>query len=86
MMGRGYGGYFWTPTMIISIIASLIALILQIRAFPSLLARKKEGWEYIIYASLVSLVPALVNVQIFGFLLGFLLSMYILFQLKYLYK
>lgn len=39
-----------------------------------------------VYASLVSLVANLINFEIIGFVLGFVISMYILFQLKYMYK
>ncbi len=85
MMGTGVGN-FWTPTIVISIIASLVAFVIQIKALPGLLARKKEGWEYMTYASLVWLIPNVLNVQIIGLVIGFVISMYILFQLKYMYK
>lgn len=79
-------GNFWTPTIVISIAASLVAFVIQIKALPGLLARKKEGWEYMTYASLIWLIPNLLNLQIIGLVIGFVISMYILFQLKYMYK
>ncbi|MDD5376875.1 MAG: hypothetical protein PHH16_02035 [Candidatus Gracilibacteria bacterium] len=88
MFGAMYGvrTSFWTPTIIISLLASLVAFGFQIKALPGLLARKKEGWEYMLYASLVSFIPSLVSLQIISLILGFIIGMYILFQLKYMYK
>lgn len=82
----GVAWSFWTPTIIFSLMASVTAFGFQIKALPGLLARKKEGWEYMVYASLVSLVPNIISFQIFSFIIGFVIGMYILFQLKYMYK
>lgn len=86
MYGGMYGANFWTPTIVVSLLASLVAFGLQIKALPGLLARKKEGWEYMLYASLVSFIPSLISVQIISLIIGFVIGMYILFQLKYMYK
>lgn len=78
--------YFWTPTLIVSFLASLTAFAIQIKALPGLLARKKEGWEYMLYASLISLIPYIISFQVVNFIIGLVLGVYILFQLKYMYK
>ena len=82
----GMAGSFWTPTMTASLIVSLVALGFQIKALPGLLARKKEGWTYMLYASLISLIPNLISVQIISLVIGFIIGMYVIFQLKYMYK
>ena len=77
---------FWTQIVSISLLITLIALGFQIKAFSGLMARKKEGWEYTVYATLISLIPSLINVRILSLIIGFVVGMYILFQLKYMYK
>ncbi len=77
---------FWTTSMFVSITMSVISMGIQIKALPDLLARKKSGWEYTVYASLISFIPSIINIQLFSLIISLLISMYILFQLKYMYK
>lgn len=72
--------------MFVSITMSVISMGIQIKALPDLLARKKSGWEYTVYASLISFIPSIINIQLFSLIISLLISMYILFQLKYMYK
>lgn len=73
-------GYFATT------IGAIVSLVLYMMAIPGLFSRSKQGWNYIYYSNLVSLVIGIISLQIFGALLGFAVSMYFLFQVRSYYK
>lgn len=64
----------------------LVSFGLEIAALPGLFKRKMSGWTLLFYAQIVSLVGSLVSGSIVGGLIGALISLYILFQVRSLYK
>ena len=63
----------------------------MVAALPGLFARKMSGWKLLFYSVIINLVYGLVNSltyfgSILGTLISVLISLYILFQVKSLYK
>lgn len=82
----GYGMMKWGGGFSIGVIFLIAALILEILAIPGLLKRKVMGWNYLYYAALVNAVYALVRFDLIGLVIGTLISLYLLFQIKSYYK
>lgn len=81
------GGYAWGFGAIISLIASGIAIVMEIMAVPGLFKRTKASWKLVFYASIVSLIGGVLSLHgIFGAIIGAIIGWYILFQVKELYK
>jgi hypothetical protein len=64
----------------------LIELVLDIAALPGLFARKMSGWRLIFCARLLSIAHALLIGAIASAILGGIISLYILFQVRPLYR
>ncbi len=79
------GGWLWLGSGIMLIGMVITAMILW-RALPLVKARKKEGWELLYYALLVSLVVDVLSFNIGGLIIGGLIGFYLLFQIQELYK
>lgn len=56
--------------------------ILEIIALPGLFKRELRSWYLIYYASLLQAVGSLISRDFFGLIIGTLISMFILFQIK----
>jgi branched-subunit amino acid transport protein len=74
------------PTMWLSIIVLIPVAILEIMAIPGLFAKKAAGWKYMYWAQLVTVVSSLLQLNIIGALISFVIGFYILFQIKSFYK
>ncbi|MEK7478123.1 MAG: chromate transporter [Patescibacteria group bacterium] len=70
----------------LSTILSAIAIIINILAIPGLFKRTASGWNFIFYGVLVSTVSSLVSGNIVGAIIGFLISMYLIFQIRSYYN
>jgi hypothetical protein len=79
--GAGYAAGFGFLTLVV-----LIELGLMIAALPGLFARKMSGWQLLFYSQLVSIVYNLLTGSIVGGLLFGLIALYILFQVRTLYR
>lgn len=80
MMGAHmYGGWGF-----VNIIA-LAAFVLEVLAIPGLFKRKRYAWMLIMYAALLTIVKNLVFFSVGG-ILGGVIGLYILFQIKEYYK
>ncbi len=71
---------------IIGIIFSLASLGLEAFALPGLFAKKIQGWRFAYYAVLVSTLGNLLHGDIIGAIIGIIISMYVLFEIKEYYK
>ena len=79
--GIGYATGFTYLTIV------LVAQIgLMVAALPGLFARKMSGWQLVFYAQLVGFVFSVLSGSIVGGIVGALISMYLLFQVRPLYK
>jgi hypothetical protein len=89
MSSMPYGaavGAAWGFNVILSTIILIVVLVLEILALPGLFARTRKGWNLIFYSALVSAVSSLLSYNIAAFIIGTLLSLYILFQVREYYK
>lgn len=67
-------------------IGLLATFALEIAALPGLFARKMSGWTLLFYGRLVSVVFSLLTLNVIAAIVGGLISLYILFQVRPLYK
>jgi hypothetical protein len=79
--GVGYAAGFTYLTIVL-----LAELGLMVAALPGLFARKMSGWRLLFYAQIASFVFSLLSGAILGAILGAVIAMYILFQVRALYK
>lgn len=71
---------------LLSGIPALVALVLEVLSVKGLLARKKSGWNFAYYATFASLLSSLLSYDLFGAVIGAVVSWYILFQVRSYYK
>jgi hypothetical protein len=79
--GIGYASGFGVLTIFV-----IVEIGLMIAALPGLFARKMAGWTLLFYSQLVSIVYNVLSGNIVGGLLFGLISLYILFQVRTLYR
>lgn len=66
-------------------VLTLVQVGMLIAALPGLFARKMHGWRLIFYSRLLSIVTQLLSGLVVGAIVGGLISLYILFQVRELY-
>ncbi len=89
MYGTPYGGYVSANAGYNFSLASIFmvaSLVLMVLAIPGLFKRSKMGWNYVYYAVLLNAVYSLISMQLFGFIIGSIISFYLLFQVRSYYK
>lgn len=77
----GHTGMGWVQTII-----GLVVLVMEAIAIPGLLKRKLSGWRMIYYGVLLSALGNLLALDIIGLIVGLVIGMYILFQIRSYYK
>ncbi len=80
------GRPFFGVTYLVSVAFLVVTLVLEALAIPGLFKRSKQGWMFAYYAVLVSAVSNLVSFNLGGLIIGTLIGLYILFQLKSYYR
>lgn len=80
------GGYRMGLLTIISLVLGIAVLVLELMALPGLFKRQRQGWRFMYYATLVGAVSSAISLNIVSLIVGTLLSLYILFQIKSYYK
>jgi len=75
-------GYQYT----LSLVSSVITIVLSALAIPGLFKRQIGAWRLLFYSTLLQMVINLVTLNLGGFIIGGAISLYILFQVKELYK
>lgn len=78
----GFTGY----NFYLAIAFSLVIVALQALAVPGLLARKLQGWTMLYYAVLVNAVSMLMGMNLVSFVVWTGLSLYVLFQVRSMYR
>lgn len=73
-------------TYMLSLIFLAASFLLEAVALPGLFKRSKAGWKFVFYSTLVGMISYLVSFNLGGIILGTLLPLYILFQIKSYYK
>jgi hypothetical protein len=84
-MGAGYMMSYGF-TYYIGIIALIIGAVFELLAIPGLFKRAMSAWKFMFYASLISFVASILQGNLSSAIIGGLIGMYILFQVKALYK
>jgi hypothetical protein len=67
-------------------ILALVQIGLLVAALPGLFARKMSGWMLLFYEQLLGFVSALVSRSVIGGLIGLLIGLYVLFQVREKYR
>lgn len=78
----GYSAYGSSWNMWLSILSLGASAFISLLAFKPLQNKEKKGWNYMYYISLIGFATNVISFNIFGALIGGLLSFWILFQLK----
>jgi len=76
-MGTGYT---------VSMIFTFVITVMEIIALPGLFKRAKAGWTMMYYKTLVTAILNIVVFNLGGLIIGTLLGLYVLFQVKSYYK
>lgn len=80
------GGLRMGVNYMLSLGFSAVIIVLDALAIPGLFKRSLGGWRLVYYAALLGALESLVTFNLGGLVIGSLLSMYILFQIKSYYK
>ena len=81
MGGGAYTGF----NFMLGGIVLLVSVVLEAIAIPQLMRRQRSGWNLIYYSSLLNIVVNLLRFDIIP-LIGGLIGLYILFQIREYYK
>ncbi len=81
----GAGVAALAPTYYLSLVILAISVVIEIIALPHLFAKRKQGWRLLFFASLVSAVYQIFSISIGG-IIGVVIGLYILFQVKDKYQ
>lgn len=79
--GLGYAAGFGLTALLI-----IIDIVLMVLALPGLFARKMSGWSLMFYSRIAGLLASISAGSFFGGIIGAVISFYILFQVRSLYK
>jgi hypothetical protein len=82
MTGRPFLGFGY----IVSVLFLGATIILEGLAIPGLFSRSKKAWTYLYWSALLGVVQNIISFNVGGVIIGGLISMYILFQVKEYYK
>lgn len=76
----------YAPGIAFAWVFLVVQLGLMVASLPGLFARTAAGWRMAFYARLAGILFGLLSYQIVSALLGGLIGLYILFQIRTLYK
>lgn len=79
------GGAAALGSGIISAVLLLVSSVLLLAAFSGTKARKLQGWKFLFWSEVVSVVAAVLSISILGVLFA-LIGLYLIFQIKSYYK
>lgn len=82
MTGRPFLGFGY----IVSVLFLGVMVLLEGLAIPGLFSRSKKAWTFLYWSALVGVVQNIVTFNVGGLIIGGLISMYFLFQVKEYYK
>lgn len=73
----GYATSFGFATIVL-----IVQLVLLVLALPGLFARKMAGWTFLFYSELVSIVASLLSGSIITGIIGGVIGLYLIFQVR----
>lgn len=77
---------YFGPGYYISIALSAVTVVMYVMAFSGLQKRTINGWRLLFYAALVAFVSGVISMNLVGAVIGIIINMYLLFQIKEMYK
>ena len=90
MMSMQYMMMGSTFPIMLALVISLIAAILDLLAFKPLSARQKKGWNLLFYGVVLSAVSFVINLffgyATIGSVIGVLIGLWLLFEIRGLYR
>jgi len=81
-----WGGARLGSLYYLSLVFLGVTLLMRLLALPGLFSRSRSGWKWLYYSVLVNLVYSLFNYNLVGGLIGAVIGLYFLFQVKEYYK
>jgi hypothetical protein len=81
-----FGGPAYAGSFTFAVLTTIVWFGLSIAALPGLFARKRSGWNLLFYSQLVSIATSLISFQILGAVVGGLIGLYLMFQVRTLYQ
>ncbi len=81
-----FGGMTVGTNYILTLIFSAVMLVLEALAIPGLFKRARGAWNLLFYSALVGALQNVVTFNLGGLIIGTLLGLYILFQVREYYK
>ncbi|MDO8609713.1 MAG: hypothetical protein Q7R95_04140, partial [bacterium] len=85
MMGPQYAVSYGMG-YVVSMAVLAVSVVLEAMAVPGLFSRSLKAWHLLFYASLISAVSSLLSGQIVSAIIGAVIGLYFLFQVKSYYK
>lgn len=70
----------------VTVVVTSVNLLLEALAIPGLLKRSVKGWRLLFYSTLIGAAYDLVTLNLWALVIGSLISLYLLFQIKSFYK
>lgn len=80
------GGLGTFSSYSLTLIIFAISIILEAVAIPGLFARSSKAWTLLYYSALVNALYNFLSFNFFGFVIGGIVSLYLLFQIKKYYS
>jgi len=80
------GGFNAGFGYMVGLVFSIVVIVLELIALPGLFKREMKSWRLMYYVTLLNAVHNAVTLNLSGLIIGTLLSMYILFQVREYYK
>ncbi len=84
--GMMAGRLFLGSSYLVSVLFLGAMILLEGLAIPGLFSRSKKGWNFVYWGVLVGVVQNVVSFNVGGLVIGSLLSLYFLFQVRKYYK
>jgi hypothetical protein len=81
-----FGGPIYATGFGVTAILIIVNFALMLLALPGLFARRTSGWTLLFYSELLHILISLWSGAVVGGLLGGLIGLYILFQVRALYR
>ncbi len=79
-VGGGYGGN------ILSALVLGVSVVFEALSIPGLMNKTQAGWRYAYYGVLFGIVSNIFSFNLFGAIIGGLIGLFILFQVRNMYK
>lgn len=80
------GAWMYAGGGILGAVLTLASAVCLALAVSGLFAHRASGWKLLYYSTLLNAIGSLIRFDIFGFLIGTGISLYVLFQIRSSYK